>query len=32
MIANAALSHLDIETSTTAIKAKSRDFFWYSRC
>ncbi len=28
--AKAALSHLDIETSETAIKAASRDFFWYS--
>ncbi len=28
--AKAALSHLDIETSAAAIKAKSRDFFWYS--
>ncbi len=25
-----ALSHLDIETSDAAIRAKSRDFFWYS--
>ncbi|MEL6645909.1 MAG: FAD-binding oxidoreductase [Pseudomonadota bacterium] len=25
-----ALSHLDIETSDAAIKANSRDFFWYS--
>ena len=28
--AKAALSHLDIEEAETAIKAKSRDFFWYS--
>lgn len=28
--AKAALAHLDIEKSDTAIKAKSRDFFWYS--
>jgi FAD/FMN-containing dehydrogenase len=28
--AKAALSHLDIDTSEAAIKAKSRDFFWYS--
>ena len=28
--AKAALSHLDIEQSDKAIKAKSRDFFWYS--
>jgi FAD/FMN-containing dehydrogenase len=28
--AKAALGHLDIETSGSAIKAKSRDFFWYS--
>ncbi|MBW4710092.1 FAD-binding oxidoreductase [Roseobacter sp. YSTF-M11] len=28
--AKAALSHLDIETSAAAVKAKSRDFFWYS--
>ncbi|MEM6386536.1 MAG: FAD-binding oxidoreductase [Pseudomonadota bacterium] len=28
--AKAALSHLDIEESDAAIKAKSRDFFWYS--
>lgn len=28
--AKAALSHLDIEQSESAIKAKSRDFFWYS--
>ncbi len=28
--AKEALSHLDIETSDTAIRAKSRDFFWYS--
>ncbi len=26
----AALSHLDIEKSPAAIRAKSRDFFWYS--
>ena len=25
-----ALSHLDMDQSETAIKAKSRDFFWYS--
>ncbi|KIT14852.1 FAD-binding oxidoreductase [Jannaschia aquimarina] len=25
-----ALAHLDIETSDAAIRAKSRDFFWYS--
>ena len=25
-----ALSHLDIETSDAAIRANSRDFFWYS--
>ncbi|WP_187428851.1 hypothetical protein ROLI_016970 [Roseobacter fucihabitans] len=28
--AKAALSHLDIEENTAAIKSKSRDFFWYS--
>ncbi|PWR01512.1 FAD-linked oxidase [Meridianimarinicoccus roseus] len=28
--AKAALSHLDIEDKDSAIKAKSRDFFWYS--
>jgi FAD/FMN-containing dehydrogenase len=28
--AKAALSHLDIEVKDSAIKAKSRDFFWYS--
>ena len=28
--AMAALSHLDIETKDTVLKAKSRDFFWYS--
>src|SRR6056297_3476076 len=28
--AKQALSHLDIETSDAALKAKSRDFFWYS--
>ena len=28
--AKAALSHLDIESSDSAIRAKSRDFFWYS--
>lgn len=28
--AKAALSHLDIEQSESAIKSKSRDFFWYS--
>ena len=28
--AKEALAHLDIETSDSAIKAKSRDFFWYS--
>jgi len=28
--AKAALSHLDLDTSDAAIKAKSRDFFWYS--
>ena len=28
--AKEALSHLDIETSDRAIRAKSRDFFWYS--
>ncbi len=28
--AKEALSHLDIETSEAAIKANSRDFFWYS--
>ncbi|WP_273521744.1 FAD-binding oxidoreductase [Rhodosalinus sediminis] len=28
--AKAALSHLDIEESPSAIRAKSRDFFWYS--
>jgi len=28
--AKAALSHLDIEQKDSAIKAKSRDFFWYS--
>ena len=28
--AKAALSHLEIETSDSAIRANSRDFFWYS--
>ncbi len=28
--AKAALAHLDIEASETAIRANSRDFFWYS--
>jgi FAD/FMN-containing dehydrogenase len=28
--AKAALSHLDLDTSEAAIRAKSRDFFWYS--
>ena len=28
--AKAALSHLDIERQDSAIRAKSRDFFWYS--
>ena len=28
--AKAALSHLDLEDSGAGIKAKSRDFFWYS--
>ncbi len=28
--AKAALSHLDLDASDAAIKAKSRDFFWYS--
>ena len=28
--AKEALSHLDLDTSDAAIKAKSRDFFWYS--
>ncbi|WP_208349612.1 FAD-binding oxidoreductase [Pseudaestuariivita rosea] len=28
--AKAALSHLEIEEKDTAIRAKSRDFFWYS--
>ncbi len=28
--AKAALSHLEIDESEAAIKAKSRDFFWYS--
>ena len=28
--AKAALSHLDIDENENAIKAKSRDFFWYS--
>ena len=28
--AKAALSHLDLDESPAAIKAKSRDFFWYS--
>ncbi|CTQ48109.1 FAD-binding oxidoreductase [Jannaschia donghaensis] len=28
--AKAALAHLDIEQSEAAIRAKSRDFFWYS--
>ena len=30
--AKAALSHLDIDEAEAAIKAKSRDFFWYSPC
>ena len=28
--AKAALSHLEIDENAAAIKAKSRDFFWYS--
>ncbi|MEL7462029.1 MAG: FAD-binding protein, partial [Pseudomonadota bacterium] len=28
--AKAALAHLDIDESDAAIRAKSRDFFWYS--
>ncbi|AZQ68864.1 FAD-binding oxidoreductase [Silicimonas algicola] len=28
--AKAALPHLDLDTSEAAIRAKSRDFFWYS--
>jgi len=28
--AKAALSHLDVESHESAIRAKSRDFFWYS--
>ncbi|MBP6679236.1 MAG: FAD-binding oxidoreductase, partial [Paracoccus sp.] len=28
--AKAALSHLDIDDNPAAIRAKSRDFFWYS--
>ncbi|MGB3408698.1 MAG: FAD-binding oxidoreductase [Jannaschia sp.] len=28
--AKAALSHLDVEQSQAAVRAKSRDFFWYS--
>ena len=28
--AKAALSHLELDTSEAAIRAKSRDFFWYS--
>jgi len=28
--AKAALAHLDMEDKATAIRAKSRDFFWYS--
>ncbi len=28
--AKASLSHLDLDASDAAIKAKSRDFFWYS--
>ncbi len=28
--AKAALAHLDIEKSEAAVRAKSRDFFWYS--
>ena len=28
--AKSALSHLDIEQSAAAVRAKSRDFFWYS--
>ncbi len=28
--AKAALGHLDIEASAAAVRAKSRDFFWYS--
>ena len=28
--AKAALSHMDIDSSDAAIRAKSRDFFWYS--
>ena len=28
--AKAALSHLDLDTNPVSVKAKSRDFFWYS--
>ena len=28
--AKAALSHLDIDEKEVAVKAASRDFFWYS--
>ena len=28
--AKAALSHLDIDENPVSVKAKSRDFFWYS--
>ena len=28
--AKAALSHLDIDLNPVSVKAKSRDFFWYS--
>ena len=28
--AKAALSHLDLDTNPASVRAKSRDFFWYS--
>ena len=28
--AKAALAHLDMDTNPVSVRAKSRDFFWYS--